>query len=237
MTPGLISGALLIVAKDLRLERRARTSLPTMWLFALLVVFLFTLAVPAPPSADQAKLYARVATPRMAAASFWVGVMLSAVIGASGLYATEEASGGFDGLRLSPIDPAAIYLGKTIALFLLLLAVLVVVVPVWLVFYDLPLRGVVSFILLAILGVAGIASLGALLSAMAASAPGREFLLPLLLLPMAAPLLMNLMAASPRLLAGEPLAALGPRWAILGAYDVAVLAAALALFEFVVEGD
>jgi heme exporter protein B len=227
LRPALLWVVGWLVVKDLTIEYRSRASWPTMLLFALLVMFVFTLAIP--PGAPS--------PPAFAAGVLWLGVLLAAVIGANQLFAHEERGGAGDALRFAPLDPAALYLGKVLALLCALTGLELIILPAWVVLYGVPVLGFTPFLLLIALATLGIAGLGVVLAAMAHSAPAREFLLPLLLLPLAAPLLANLVLATPRLLAGEPALALAPVWWLVAGYDIAVLAVSAVLYEFLLEGD
>jgi ABC-type transport system involved in cytochrome c biogenesis permease component len=90
-------------------------------------------------------------------------------------------------------------------------------------------------LLIVVLGVIGFAAVGTLLSSMTVHARGREMLLPIVLLPVALPLILAAVNGSRGILANE----LAESWAIwpavLLAYDIAFAAAAYMLFDFVVE--
>jgi len=234
--PGFLRALGLVLRKDLRVEARSRGAATTMLVFALLVLFTFALAMPkgATATADRPP----GAMPPHAAGVLWVAILFAAVIGASRAYAVETAGGGLDGLALSPADPAAVYLGKLLALgFELVLLALVVVPAAFVLFGHAPGSELAPFALFAGLGIVGIAAVACLLGALTAGLAGRDFVLPLLLLPIALPQLVALVRGTDMLLAGLSLADLGDTLVVVAAFDLAHLAASAVLFEFVVGGD
>jgi heme exporter protein B len=170
-----------LARKDLRLELRARDTLPAMLLFVLatLVVFHFALA---PASGDEA-----------AYGLLWVALVFTALLGLGRAWVPEREGSALDGLVLAPCDRSAIWLGKTLATLAFLAAAEVVALPAFALFFA-PLGGTaLAGVVLADLG---ICSVGSLVSAMAASSRTRELILPLLFLPLVIPLIVGGVGAS-----------------------------------------
>ena len=97
--------AVLVAGKDLRIEARARVALWQVVPFAVLVLVLLAFAI----GPDQSSL--RHAAPGI----FWVALLFSTVLAIQRSVAVESGEGTRDGLRLSGIDPAGIFLGKAAA--------------------------------------------------------------------------------------------------------------------------
>ncbi len=176
---GVLSDALLVARKDLLLERRAKIGMGQVLPFAILVLLLFAFAL------DPDRGILKLATPGL----FWVTVLFSAVLTLQRSFALEAEDGILEALRLSGMSPAGIYLGKVTALtieLLLLEAVLVLGVAV---LYDTKFLGIPLLFAIALLATLGIAGAGAVYGALAARLRSRETLLPLLLLPLLAPVL------------------------------------------------
>ena len=176
---GVLSDALLVARKDLLLERRAKIGIGQVLPFAVLVLLLFAFAL------DPDRGILKLATPGL----FWVTVLFSAVLTLQRSFALEAEDGILEALRLSGMSPAGIYLGKVTALtieLLLLEAVLVLGVAV---LYDTKFLGIPLLFAIALLATLGIAGAGAVYGALAARLRSRETLLPLLLLPLLAPVL------------------------------------------------
>lgn len=176
---GVLSDAALVARKDLLLERRAKIGIGQVLPFAILVLLLFAFAL------DPDRGILKLATPGL----FWVTVLFSAVLTLQRSFALEAEDGILEALRLSGMSPAGIYLGKVTALtieLLLLEAVLVLGVAV---LYDTKFLGIPLLFAIALLATLGIAGAGAVYGALAARLRSRETLLPLLLLPLLAPVL------------------------------------------------
>ena len=93
-----------------------------------------------------------------------------------------------DGLVLAPCDRSAIWLGKTLATLAFLLAAQAVALPAFVLFFE-PLDATaLAGVLLADIGICAV---GSLMSAMAVAGRAREVLLPLLVLPLAIPLVVG----------------------------------------------
>lgn len=201
-----------LARKDLRLELRARDTLPAMLLFVLstLVVFHFALPTGADEVAAQGLL--------------WVALVFTALLGLARTWAPEREGGALDGLVLAPIDRSAIWLGKSVAVFVFLSAIEVVALPAFSLFFS-PLDG--AAVLGVLLANVGICAVGTLLAAMAAASRTRELILPLLFLPLAIPLVVGGVGAG---VSTEPVRYL----TFLGLYDAVFAILCWASFEYVV---
>jgi len=177
----VIRDAMLVAAKDLRLERRSKIGLAQVMPFAVLVLLLFAFAL------DPDRNILRQATPGL----FWVTVLFSAVLTLQRSFGVEAEDGILDALRLSGMAPAGIYLGKVAALVVQLLALEVVLAIGVAVLYDTRFIGIPLLIGVSITATLGIAAAGAVYGALAARLRSRDTLLPLLLLPLLAPVLIS----------------------------------------------
>ena len=166
-----------LTRKDLRLELRARDTLPAMLLFVVSAFVTFHFALPAQSSELAAK------------GLLWVALVFTALLGLTRCFAAEREQDVLDGLVLAPSDRSAIWLGKAIAMLVFLVAAEVVALPAFALFFDPGIDG------RTILGVAladlGICTVGTLLAGMAAASRARELLLPLLFLPLAIPIVIG----------------------------------------------
>ena len=178
--------ALLVAGKDLRIERRSRVGLQQIVPFAVLVLVLFAFAL----DPDRGVLT------RAAAGLFWVAVLFSALLAVQRSQAVEGADGVRDAVRLSALDPAGIFLGKALAVAAQLLVLELVLGVGVVLLYDVDVDGVGTLAATAVAATAGLAAAGSLYGALAAGLRVRETLLPLLLLPVVAPVLIAATRAS-----------------------------------------
>jgi heme exporter protein B len=172
--------AVLVGAKDLRVELRSRVTIMQVAPFALLVLLLFGFAF------DQDHTLLTRAAPGL----FWVAALLCTLLAVQRSFAVESADGARDGLRLSGLDPAGIFLGKAAAIAVELLALEVVLGAGVIVLFGTALHDPALLILTALAATAGLAASGTAYGIMAAGLRVRETLLPLLILPVVAPVLL-----------------------------------------------
>jgi len=215
-----------LVWKDLVLELRSREILTAMGVFALLVAVVFNFAF-SPAPRDAARL-----VPGM----LWVTLAFASILGLSRSFVLEREERCLEALRLFPVDPGLIYLGKLLSNLLYLLAVEALVLPALAVTAGLPLGGrLAPLAVVLLLGSVGLVAAGTLCSAMSVSTRMREVLLPVLLLPLAAPVLISGTRATLGLLAGQPWGPVMPGVRLLIAFDVLFSVVGYLVFEYVVE--
>jgi heme exporter protein B len=188
----MLRDALLVAGRDLRIERRARVALQQVVPFAVLVIVLFAFAL----DPDRGVLT------RAAAGLFWVAVLFSSLLAVQRSQAIEAADGVRDAMRLSGLDPAGVFLGKALAVAAQLLVLEVVLATGVVLLYDVEVDGVLTLVATAVAATAGLAAAGSLYGALAAGLRVRETLLPLLLLPVVAPVLIAATRASESALTG-----------------------------------
>ncbi len=207
-----LADVLTLARKDLRLELRARETLPAMLLFVVSTLVIFHFALP--EGADEVA----------AQGLLWVALVFTALLGLARAWAPERESGALEGLVLAPCDRSAIWLGKTAAVFAFLSIVELVALPAFgLLFGSVDAATVAGVVLASI----GICAVGTLLAAMAAASRTRELVLPLLFLPLAIPLVVGGVGASVAPDAGRYLA-------FLALYDAIFSILCWASFEYVV---
>ena len=181
MNLDLLREARLVASKDLRIELRSRVALQQIAAFGGIVLLLFAFAL----DPDRGLL------PRVAPGLFWVAVQLSALLAVGRAFAIEAENGALDGLRLSGLDGAAIFLGKAFAIAVQLLFLEVVLAIGVFVLYDVPVVGLVALLPAAVAATAGLAAAGTVYGALAGGLRLRETLIPLLVLPIVAPVMIG----------------------------------------------
>jgi heme exporter protein B len=172
--------SVLVAGKDLRIELRSRVVLHQVVPVGVLVLVLFAFAL-GPDRAPMAH-----AAPGL----FWVAVLFASVLAVQRSFALEAPDGARDGLRLSGLDPAGVFLGKTAAVALQMVVLEVVLTAGVVVLYGSHIRSYASIVVAGLAGTAGLAAAGTVYGALAAGLRVRETLLPFLFLPVAAPVLL-----------------------------------------------
>ena len=219
-----LRAALAIYAKDVRMELRTRETLGAVLAFAFVVAFIFTFAFEPSPQLIAA----------IGPGIVWVAYVFTAVIGMNRTFLLEHERGTLDGLRLAPVPREALYLGKLLSVVTLLLAVEALMLPAFLVLYDLSLFNV-WFIAIAVAATIGIAAVGALFSAIAVLTRAREVLLPVLFLPIALPLLIGAVSGSREALEGGGWSETGRWLQLIVAFDAVFIVLSSLVFEYVLE--
>ena len=214
-----------VLWKDLLLEVRTKEVVSPVLVFAFLVTVVFNFVFE--PSAEVVAI--------VAPGVLWIGFTFAGTLGLSRAFALEKERGGIEGLMLCPVGREQIYLGKMLASFLFILAVELVMLPIFGVLFNLPLL-LPWLWLVAVLATLGFSAVGTVFSAMAVNTRAREIMLPVLFFPIAVPVIIAAVEATRAVLAGEPWGDFR-RWIELtAAFDAVFVAAAAATFEFVL-GD
>ncbi len=213
-----------VVWKDLRAEWRSRELISSMLVFALLVILIFNFALDLEPRA-RASITAGV---------LWVTFAFAGTLGLNRSMAVEKDRGCLDGLLLAPVDRAAIYLGKALSNWIFMLLVAAIVLPVYSILYNTNLF-IPGLLLTIVLGAEGYVAVGTLLSSMAVQTRTRDILLPILLFPVAIPVVLAAVKATGGYLNNLAWVEIQPWITLLITYDVIFTAVAFMVFDNVVE--
>jgi len=215
------SKCVAVLQKDLRLEFRTRYAYSSLIMFAVttLVAISFSLA-------------GGMTDTDIAAALLWIIFFFSAMTGVSRAFVLEEETGTAIALKMAA-DPAPVFLGKFLFNAALLMSMAFLVVPLYLVMFNLSVAIVGGFLLTVLLGVVGLAAAGTILSAIAAQSAVKGSLLTVLSLPIVLPLLIGATSATRTALSGSNPDSMAIYIAMLIFYNGSVLAASLLLFEYV----
>ena len=188
--PGRWRTAWLVARKDLRIEARSRVALNQVLPFSVIVMVMFAFALerlPGPANAGDTLL--ELVAPGL----IWLATLFSLLILVQRSFAVEAEDGALDALRVAGVDAGALFAGKALALAvqLAVLEALLMVTALLLYGSGVEAGGVVLLLATWVAGTIGLAAVGTLYGGLAAGARGRETLLPLLLLPVVAPVLIG----------------------------------------------
>ncbi len=213
-----------VIRKDLWMEMRRPEVLPAVLVFALLAVFLFNFALEFQPALRSA----------LVPGLLWLTITFSGTLGINRSIAIEKDRGSFDGLLLAPVERSAIFFGKTASVFCTLIIVEGILIPAFSLFYNVNLF-LPALLGICMLGSLGYVSAGVLMGSIAVQTKSQEILLPILLLPIALPLLISAVKASNAVVAGAGLGDVMPWLNFLIVYDLIFSALALMVFDAIVE--
>ena len=215
-----------VFRKDLRSELRTRYAFNALAMFALTVVLVVSFYL-GPRLSPQAET-----TPAIHATLVWIALFFAALTGLGRAFVHEEEVQTAALLRLNT-PPLAIFVGKWL-LNVGLLTVLSVVVTLlaWLLL-NVRVQNLALLSLTLLLSGLGLATTVTLIAAVIAKASARSALFAALAFPVAFPLLVIAITATEQALSGASWRAAGPQLQGLGAYAVAMTAAAVFLFPYV----
>ncbi len=213
-----------VVQKDLAAEFRSRELLSAMLVFAVLVILIFNFALELDIKVRQS----------VTAGVLWTTFAFAGTLGLNRSMAVEKDRGCLDGLLLAPVDRAAIYFGKVISNLAFMMIVEAIVLPIYSFLYNINLFHP-GLLLVILLGSIGYTAVGTLLASMAVQARTRDVLLPILLFPVAIPVLLASVKASGGFLSGAELTEIMPSLNLLLVYDVNFISLAFMVFDSVVE--
>jgi heme exporter protein B len=213
-----------VAMKDLRIESRGRHAFGAALPFVATMLFAFGLAV------GPGRSLLRATAPGL----MWLALLFAAVIAFRQAYRVESEDDAIEGFVLSRLDPAAVFLGKAAAVTVELLVLETAVVVIMFALFDLSLvRQPVVFVGASVLGTIGLSALGSLLGLLAEAPRSGEGFLPLLILPLATPVLLAGVRSTAIAAAGGDGA--GAWIGLLLAFDLSILAVGSIVFEHVLE--
>ncbi len=213
-----------IVVKDMATEWHTREMVSAMLVFAVLALLVFSFAL------DLRGAVARAAAPGV----LWATVAFAGTLGLSRSLVREQQTGCIDGLLLAPMDRTTIFFGKALGNFFFMAIVEGVLLPLFAGLFNVPLLHP-DVLLVTLLGTVGYAAVGTLLAAMAVNTRAREVLLPVLLLPLAFPVLIAAVQTTGTLVEGGTLAEAGGWVRLIIVYDLLIVAVATLTFGYVLE--
>ena len=215
-----------LLRKDLRVELRTLRSLPAMALFAVTTFVIFRFGL------DREELEGELAAGVLVAT-----LLFAALLAINRLFVAEREEGGFDLVRLAPIDRTLLFAAKASALAIYLTVLELIAVPIFALFFLDSVEGLLPLALILVLANLGLAATGTVISTIATMSNARDLLAPLILLPLLVPLVIATAGAGEHLLAagGPDYGRFGTWLALLGLYDSVFLLVGYATFDFLLE--
>ncbi len=215
-----------IVFKDIITELRSKELVTSMLTLAILILIIFNFAF------NLSTELIRFAAP----AILWISFTFAGVLGLSRSFAIENEGDSIVGLLLTPVDRTLIYFGKMIGNLIFVLIVEILVIPLFVLFFNENLfSNIISLTLIIALGTIGFVSVGTLLSAMAINTKLREVLLPILLFPIIIPVIANSVKLTTSILEGNSINLSDSALQVLISFDIIFIAASAVIFEFVLD--
>ena len=221
----MIRSVWTIAQKDLRAEFRSKEALNASLSFAIVILLIFSFAVD--PTAEE--------TRAIAGGLLWIVFVFAGALILNRSFARELPNDCLDALIAAPISASALFLGKACANFTLLIAVDLICLPVFGIFYNISWTQVFwPLLLVLLLGNWGMTMIGTAFSALTVNIRLRELMLPLLIYPILLPALMGAIQLTNGLLAGDPIGGDNVTWLkLLIGFDIIYTALSVMLIDVV----
>lgn len=224
--PGFFASALAILRKDLAIELRTREIVTTGGFFAILVTVMASIAFSAGPKTQV----------RIAPGAIWLPIAFASVLALGRTWQREREESALTGLLVSPVSRPAIFVGKGLGVFFLLLAVEALVVPVVALLFHVELLQYLSKITpILLLGTLGVSATGTLFGVMTVRTSARDLVLASVLFPLLSPVLLSSVAGTALVFGGGTFDELRDYLLLLAVFDVVAVAGGLAVFGALVD--
>ncbi|MDP2829591.1 MAG: heme exporter protein CcmB [Sulfuricellaceae bacterium] len=216
----------LIAWKDILSELRSRENILSMLFFALLMIFIFNFALPLDAKTVDLLMPGLI----------WIAFAFTSIIGLGRSFQAEKDNDCLEALLIAPVSKGAVYLGKFLGNFLFVLTAEAGLVPLFILFFNLEIGSNLPMLLgIFALGTFGLSALGTLFSAMTAQIRAREVMFPILVLPLAVPVLIGAIQATAGVLHHTPWGQYSQWVQLLLVFDVIFIIVAFWTFEFILE--
>lgn len=214
-----------IVKKDILMEVRTKQVINAALVFAVLFVVVFSFTMEIGSNMEQ----------KLSGGIFWVSVAFAGILSFNKTIGSETDNGSFEALMLAPVDKSAVFFGKVISNMLFLFLVEVILIPLFLVFYNVfiishPLMAVVI-----ILSTYAYSLIGTLFSIISVRTSSKEIMMPVLFLPFMVPVIIaSVLATNVFILGGQ--IQFSYNWIKLTAvFDIIFTAIIYGIFSLIIE--
>jgi heme exporter protein B len=237
---GFFGKTWVLAKKDLRVELRGRDTLPPMLAFSVAVTLLLAFTLPGAPrlTAPKALVLGTVPLADVIAGFLWITILFAGLIGFGRTFEVERSEGAVDSMLLLPLDRSGLFLSKGLANLAFVVAVEIVLLPVFALLFGIDLGGRWLVMALVVMLVdIGFVAIGTLFASLAAQTRSKELILPILALPALVPLFIAAGELTSGLFLGQGFGTTTTAgwFGILVASDILFLVVGTLAFEFVLD--
>ncbi len=168
-----------ILKKDILMEIKSRETINSSLVFAVLLVITFSFIME--PASDVER--------KIAGGIFWMAVTFAGILSINKNMMNEMQGGNFEALMIAPVDKSAIYFGKVISNFIFLIVLEIILILLFIIFYNINILSHKLMVVVLIAATYGYAAIGTLFSIISIKTKAREFMLPLLMIPIMIPII------------------------------------------------
>lgn len=214
-----------IVKKDILMEVRTKQVINAALVFAVLFVVVFSFTMEIGSNMEQ----------KLSGGIFWVSVAFAGILSFNKTIGSETDNGSFEALMLAPVDKSAVFFGKVISNMLFLLLVEVILIPLFLVFYNVNIIGHPLMAAVIILSTYAYSLIGTLFSIISVRTSSKEIMMPVLFLPFMVPVIIAAVLATNVFILGGQIQ-FSYNWIKLTAvFDVIFTAIIYGIFSLIIE--
>jgi len=214
--------AYALFKKDLASELRMRYAINSLIMFIVVTISIILFSIGNERISDF-----------LSGGLFWVVIFFSAMSGLSRAFVSEEERGTTLTLQLIA-SPTTIFSGKLFFNLILVFAMNIVVALLYSALFDsFVLKNLSLFIYAFVLGNIGIAIASTLIASIIAKASSKGTLYPVLSFPILLPLMLTLIDLTKQAMDGATFESSYIELAVLGCYDIVMIAASYLLFDFI----
>ncbi|OLS22453.1 MAG: hypothetical protein HeimC3_30860 [Candidatus Heimdallarchaeota archaeon LC_3] len=181
-----LNKAWIIFRKDVLLESSNKFEFFSMIVFSIASVLIFSLALNI-TGFENETLRANVIS-----ASLWIIFVFAGMLSYSSLFGRETKSGAFlTSLRSFPVKPQTIFLGKLIFNLILLFSILIIVVFLYIIFFELTFKSSFVIVLIVfVLSTMDYSIVGTLVASLTMYSKSKSLVVPILMFPLILPSVM-----------------------------------------------
>ena len=228
--PSTFSQYRTLLRKDLQREFRTKDMLSSMAIYAILVLVVYGAAL--------SQTGRRFDILQMSGGLLWALIVFTSLLGLNRSFSYEKADGCLEGILLVPLDRSVVFLAKATSNLVFLLAVEVLVLPLFYFFFLTTTTPAPTWPLMLVpllVGTVGMAGIGTLLSTITVNTRGKDVLLAVLFIPLVFPLLYSCVSATTVVVAGGDVEAVfASAVALAAGYDVVMVLLSWVLYDFAV---
>lgn len=214
-----------IVKKDILMEMRTKQVINAALVFAVLFVVVFSFTMEIGSNMEQ----------KLSGGIFWVSVAFAGILSFNKTIGSETDNGSFEALMLAPVDKSAVFFGKVISNMLFLFLVEVILIPLFLVFYNVNIIGHPLMAAVIILSTYAYSLIGTLFSLISVRTSSKEIMMPVLFLPFMVPVIIAAVLATNVFILGGQIQ-FSYNWIKLTAvFDIIFTAIIYGIFSLIIE--
>lgn len=214
-----------VIKKDIITEYRTKEVINAALVFALMLVIVFSFTLEAGLGLEK----------KISGGIFWIAVTFAGILSFNKTIGTETDNGNFQALMLAPVDRSAVFFGKVISNMLFLLLVEIILIPLFLVFYNVMIINHPLMVAVIILCTYAYSLIGTLFSMVSVRTSSREIMLPILFLPFMVPVIIAAVLATNVFITGGEIH-YSYNWIKLTAvFDIIFTAVIYGIFSLIIE--